>query len=63
MPGAPAFWMAYFGVEDIEVGIAKVEELGGTKLAGPIDIKIAKLAVVKDPQGAFFALYAGELEP
>lgn len=63
VPGAPAFWMAYFGVADIEAGIAKVEELGGTKLAGPIDIKIAKLAVVQDPQGAFFALYAGELEP
>jgi hypothetical protein len=30
---------------------------------GPIDIRIAKLAVVQDPQGAVFALYAGQLEP
>ena len=62
-PGTPPFWLAYFGVEDIEAGIAKVGELGGKVLAGPIDIQIAKLAVVQDPQGAVFALYAGELEP
>jgi predicted enzyme related to lactoylglutathione lyase len=43
--------------------IARVEELGGTKHAGPIDIQIAKIAVVADPQGAIFAIYAGELEP
>ena len=38
-------------------------ELGGSALAGPIDIQIAKIAVVSDPQGAVFALYAGQLEP
>jgi predicted enzyme related to lactoylglutathione lyase len=40
-----------------------VQELGGSKLAGPIDIGMAKIAVVHDPQGAVFALYAGALEP
>jgi predicted enzyme related to lactoylglutathione lyase len=29
---------------------------------GPMDIGIAKIAIVQDPQGAAFALYAGELE-
>ena len=37
-------------------------ELGGSTIAGPIDIEIAKIAVVADPQGAVFALYAGQLE-
>jgi uncharacterized protein len=59
----PPFWLVYFGVADIDAGIAKVKALGGTLLSGPIDIQIAKLAVVQDPQGAVFALYAGELEP
>ena len=63
MPGVPPHWLAYFGVEDIDAGIAKVEELGGTKVVGPIDIQIAKIAVVQDPQGAVFALYAGQVEP
>ena len=62
-PGAPPFWLAYFGVEDLDAAIAKVGELGGAVHAGPIDISIAKIAVVADPQGAVFALYDGELEP
>jgi predicted enzyme related to lactoylglutathione lyase len=62
-PGQPPSWLVIFATEDIDSGIAKVEELGGTKLVGPIDIKIAKIAVVQDPQGAVLALYAGELQP
>jgi uncharacterized protein len=62
-PGVPPHWLVYFGVQDIDAGLAKAQELGGTKLAGPIDIQMAKIAVVKDPQGALFALYAGLLEP
>jgi uncharacterized protein len=62
-PPTPPSWLVYFGVDDVEQALAKLDELGGSKLAGPIDIGIAKLAVVADPQGAVFALYAGELEP
>jgi predicted enzyme related to lactoylglutathione lyase len=62
-PGVPPHWLVYFAVEDIDAAIAKVEELGGAKMVGPIDIQIAKIAVAHDPQGAFFALYAGELAP
>jgi predicted enzyme related to lactoylglutathione lyase len=62
-PGVPPNWLAYFGTEDVEAAIAKVGELGGMTMAGPIDIQIAKIAVVADPQGAVFALYAGQLEP
>jgi predicted enzyme related to lactoylglutathione lyase len=43
--------------------MAKVTELGGTMLAGPIDIQIARIAVVQDPQGAMFSLYDGEMAP
>ncbi|HWJ51231.1 MAG TPA: VOC family protein [Solirubrobacteraceae bacterium] len=62
-PGMPPNWLVYFGAEDIDAALVKVQELGGSKLAGPIDIQIAKIAVVQDPQGGVFALYAGELEP
>ncbi len=62
-PGVPPHWLVYFGVQDIDAGLAKVQELGGSTVAGPIDIQMAKIAVVKDPQGAIFALYAGLLEP
>jgi len=62
-PGPPPHWLVYFAIDDIEQGLAKVEQLGGVKHAGPMDIGIAKIAVVADPQGAIFALYAGQLEP
>ncbi|HYM44619.1 MAG TPA: VOC family protein [Solirubrobacteraceae bacterium] len=62
-PGTPPYWLVYFGVEDLDAALAKVAELGGVKHAGPIDIQMAKIAVVADPQGAVFALYAGALEP
>jgi len=62
-PGMPPNWLVYFGAEDIDVALARVQELGGAKIAGPIDIEIAKIAVAQDSQGAVFALYAGALEP
>jgi uncharacterized protein len=61
-PGIPPNWLVYFAVEDIDTGMSKVGELGGEAMMGPIDIGIAKVAIVRDPQGAVFALYAGELE-
>jgi predicted enzyme related to lactoylglutathione lyase len=60
--GAPPHWLVYLGIDDIDSGLAKVEQLGGKKLAGPIDIGIAKIGIVQDPQGATFALYDGEFE-
>ena len=62
-PGTPPHWLVYFAVEDIDVALGSVEQLGGKKLFGPEDIQIAKVAVAQDPQGAVFALYAGLLEP
>jgi predicted enzyme related to lactoylglutathione lyase len=62
-PGIPPHWLVYFGVEDIDAALAKVQELGGAKIDGPIDIGIAKIGIAQDPQGAIFALYAGQLEP
>jgi predicted enzyme related to lactoylglutathione lyase len=61
--GAPPHWLVYFGVEEVEEAIANVERLGGSTLVGPLDIEIAKIAVVHDPQGAVFALYAGQMGP
>jgi predicted enzyme related to lactoylglutathione lyase len=62
-PPTPPSWLVYFGIEDIDAGIARAQELGANSLMGPIDIQIAKFAVLQDPQGAVFALYAGQLEP
>jgi predicted enzyme related to lactoylglutathione lyase len=58
----PSFWLPYFGVEDTDVALAKLEELGGSKRAGPFELPMGKIAIVTDPQGAGFALYSGRFE-
>jgi hypothetical protein len=61
-PGEPPNWSVYFGYDDIAAGVAKVEQLGGSKLMGPMPIGPGTIAIVRDPQGATFALYTGEFE-
>jgi uncharacterized protein len=61
-PGLPSNWLVYFAVEDIDQSVSKAGELGGSTMLEPTDIGIAKIAIVRDPQGAFFALYAGRLD-
>jgi uncharacterized protein len=53
----PAHWLVYFAVEDAEATIAQAKERGGDVAAGPFDIaEVGRIAVVKDPFGAFFAV-------
>src|SRR3954469_5198078 len=59
---SPPHWLVYFGVEDIAAGLARGSELGGAVMAGPIDIGIATIGIVQDPQGAMFALYDGDFD-
>ena len=61
-PPSPPNWLTYFAAEDLEQALAKLGELGGSTIAGPIDIEVARIAVVADPQGAVFVLYAGQLD-
>jgi predicted enzyme related to lactoylglutathione lyase len=58
----PSYWLTYFGSEDVDASLAKVSELGGEELLGAMDIGAGKIAIVHDPQGAVFGLYAGQYE-
>jgi predicted enzyme related to lactoylglutathione lyase len=63
-PGEPPYWLVYFGTDDIDATMAKAGELGGKSLAGPMPIgESGKIAIMQDPQGAVFALFAGQFEP
>ena len=62
MDGEPPNWLVYFGADDIERSLANLRELGGGTLTGAMDIGVGKIAIVRDPQGAVFALYSGEFE-
>lgn len=55
--GMPAQWMIYIAVDDLKAALAKVEAHGGEVVEGPRAGR--PMAVVKDPAGAFFALWGG----
>lgn len=58
----PPYWLVYFGAEDIDARIEQAEEQGANTLVPKTDIGMGHIAVLQDPQGAVFALFAGELE-
>ena len=59
--GTPAFWLAYFTVEDCDASVAKVNELGGSVFGEPHELEgVGRFAVVADPHGATFGVIAGE---
>lgn len=62
MENEPTYWLVYFGTDDADAGAAKAGELGATVLAPPMDIGVGKIAVLQDPQGGVFALYAGRFD-
>jgi predicted enzyme related to lactoylglutathione lyase len=56
--GVPSYWMPYFQVTDCDASLAKATELGGSVMVPPQDIpKTGRFAILKDPQGAMFAVF------
>jgi len=52
----PAYWGIYFTTDDVDRDAAKVAELGGAVMAGPMDTPAGRMAVVNDAAGAIFTL-------
>ena len=50
----PPNWSVTFATDDADATAAKATELGGTVVAGPLDAPWVRMAVLRDPQGAFF---------
>lgn len=56
---APPHWMAYFGTPDVDATHAEATKRGATTYVPPTDIpQVGRFAVLADPQGAAFALFA-----
>ncbi len=53
----PPHWLVYFAVEDVDATVAKAQETGGGLALEPFDIaEVGRIAIVKDPFGAVFAV-------
>jgi predicted enzyme related to lactoylglutathione lyase len=55
-PEIPAYWSIYFTTSDIDGAAAKITQLGGSVMTGPMDTPAGRIAVVADPAGAIFNL-------
>jgi uncharacterized protein len=55
-PDAPPHWQVYLMVESADGAVEKNKAAGGSLIYGPIDLPIARMAVIVDPQGANVAL-------
>ena len=62
-PDVPAFWVPYFGAEDLDASAETAKRLGATVLAGPIPVPQGRFVTLRDPQGAPFSLLEGSYDP
>lgn len=54
----PPRWNSYVAVSNVDETAGRVAKLGGTIVAGPLDVFDAgRMAVLKDPAGAFISLW------
>jgi predicted enzyme related to lactoylglutathione lyase len=60
---AQPYWLVYFTVEDLDRAVAQIGDLGGRVEMGPMEIPAGRIAVAQDPQGAWFGLFEGEVDP
>jgi predicted enzyme related to lactoylglutathione lyase len=54
----PSQWLIYVSVPDVDTAAATAAERGGRVLAGPRPMGGGRFAVIQDPAGAVFALFA-----
>ncbi|MGA7616905.1 MAG: VOC family protein [Thermoanaerobaculia bacterium] len=61
--GNGAEWLVYFSVDDCDDAVAYARQLGATVLTPPKDVTgVGRFAVLRDPQGAVFAVLTAESE-
>jgi predicted enzyme related to lactoylglutathione lyase len=52
----PPHWLVYFGADDVDATVARVQELGGIVRMPGMDFPSGRFAVVADPQEATFGV-------
>src|SRR5688500_7487900 len=56
--GVPPNWTSYVTVADAGAAAARAKQLGGQVIDGAVDVlDLGRMAVLKDPQGAVFAVW------
>jgi predicted enzyme related to lactoylglutathione lyase len=59
--GVPPHWLSYVSVANADESVEKAKAEGATIVNGPMDVFTAgRMAVIKDPTGAVFAIWQGK---
>jgi len=63
-PGEPTpWWSVYFTVADLDAALTHADELGATTILPPREVTPGnRFATLRDPQGASFNLFAGNVD-
>ncbi|WP_407164610.1 VOC family protein [Bradyrhizobium sp. ORS 111] len=57
--GATPRWVGYVEVDDIELTVRRIQDLGGAIYVPPTNTNIGRVSIVADPQRATFGLVSG----
>ena len=60
---APPHWLVYFTAADLEDAARTLEREGGQVVVSAMSVEAGRILVARDPQGAHFALFEGEVDP
>ena len=62
LPADSAYWQPYFAVTDVDTVVAGVTKGGGSIVMPAIDMAgVGRMALLKDPEGAFFSVLDPEV--
>lgn len=62
--GVPPYWLSYVSTTSVDQSVEKAKGLGASLVAGPFDVmEHGRMAVLKDPTGAVFALWQANQHP
>jgi uncharacterized protein len=59
----PPHWLSYFTVESTDDAVRQAEAAGAGAMMPPMDVGMGRIAVLRDPQGAAFAVFQGQTDP
>jgi predicted enzyme related to lactoylglutathione lyase len=60
---ASASWLAYFTSAHLDADAATIAAEGGTVVGGPMAVPGGRILTARDPRGASFALFEGDVDP
>jgi len=60
---APPHWLVYFACQSLEEAQTRLTDGGGEVVVPATGVPAGRFLVARDPQGAYFALFDGELDP